>query len=306
MSDTERNLEHQLAPLRTAEGGFAMVALDQRESLRAMFPRVDGGELVGDVTLREFKELASSILTPFASGVLLDRPLAITAARPPSFVAPSCGLVLAADVLHGGRGMGVTGSSLDAAVTPEFIRATAASAIKFLVIWRRGIDNERRDTLKRFLELAAAAGVASFVEGIVRPPQGAEWKSDADRHDAILEAAAELSVGASVYKAEVPGYIPGDLALVQEQAALVTEIVAGPWVILSNGIDRRDFAQAVARSTAGGASGFLAGRAIWADTVSEDDIPAALSSKSVKRLMELSEIVKRSLLNVAGRAASHE
>ena len=59
MTIGQANTEALIAPLSLARGGFAMLALDQRESLRAMFVRagnapVVGDEVVGDDTLRRF------------------------------------------------------------------------------------------------------------------------------------------------------------------------------------------------------------------------------------------------------------
>lgn len=294
MPTSNRNLERQLTSLETPEGGFAIVALDQRESLREMFPPNAGGDLVDDAALRAFKTSAAKILTPHASGVLLDRPYAVTDAKPPTMIANGCGLILAADMLHSVRGVGVLSSSLDTDVDEDFIRATGAAAVKLLVIWRRGIDHDRVELVDRFLELAEAAGVVSFVEGVVRPALGEEWRSAAERHAAIIDAASDLSRGAGVYKAEVPGYVRGDVSRVREHAKSLTEVVGGPWVVLSSGVYEPDFADAVTESCAGGAHGFLAGRAIWADTVSELDPESALATRSVGRLRRLLEIVKRS------------
>jgi sulfofructosephosphate aldolase len=289
-------VDERLAPLMTAEGGFAIVALDQRESLREMFPAGPGNELVGDDALRDFKRTAAQVLTPHASGVLLDRPYAVTTAERPTWIAPTCGLLLAVDVLHSLRGAGVADTDLDEDVTPDFIKGTGATAIKLLIIWRRGQDKHVR-TVQRFLELAAAAGVGTFVEGIVRPPVDTDWKSPADRHEAILEAAADLSPGASVYKAEVPGYVAGDVSGVLDQSRALTEVVDGPWVVLSNGVRQADFADAVTEACAGGSSGFLAGRAIWSDTVAEGDQRAALLDRAVPRLHALSDIVRTSRID---------
>ena len=299
MPNSNGTLKRQLASLATPEGGFGIVALDQRESLREMFRPNVGGDLVDDAALRAFKTSAAEILTPYASGVLLDRPYAVTEAKPPMIIAKGCGLILAADVLDSVRGLGVQSSSLDTQVNVDFIRATGAAAIKLLVIWRRGIDHDRGELVDRFLELAEAAGVASFIEGIVRPAPGEEWRSAAERHTAIIEAAADLSRGADVYKAELPGYIRGDLSRVRQNAKALTEVVDGPWVVLSSGVYEPDFADAVTESCAGGAHGFLAGRAIWEDTVSDPCPESALATRSVGRLRRLLDIVKRSRESLA-------
>jgi len=294
----------RLRALSDETGGFAMLALDQRESLREMFPPLPDGSLVDDDTLTSFKRTAGSILWPLATGILLDRPLAIPQARRPDFVPESCGVILAADELHSIHGVGVVSTGLDPMVDEAFIRATGAAAIKLLVIWRREHDTVTQDLVARFLDLADRSDVASFVEGIVRPPLGEDWRDLEDRHAAILEAAEDIGRDADVYKAEVPGYKVGDVSGVREASRALTLIVGHPWVVLSNGVHQPDFASAVHEATAGGASGFLAGRAIWADTVAEPDPARAISERSVARLRELSAIVKKSRIRATGAGGS--
>lgn len=291
MSENQATILELVAPLKTPEGGFAMLALDQRESLRRMFPLVDGRE-VGDDTLRRFKDEAIRTLSPFASAILLDRPLAVTIDRPYG-IAPDCGLILAADVLEQPSGQGVIRTTLDPEVTPDFVRHVGAAALKLLVIWRAdGREAEREALVRSFVELAEEAGVASLVEGIARPANGEQWASADERHTGILEAAKELtSFGGTIYKAEVPGYVPGDVSRVREHAERITDLIDVPWVVLSNGTAQADFADAVREACLGGAGGFLAGRAIWADTVAEADPVRALEERSTERLRGLATIV---------------
>jgi len=294
MSENQLTAEALVAPLQAADGGFVMLALDQRESLRRMFPQSGGGE-VDDDTLRRFKAAAIRVLSPFASAVLLDRPYAVTTGRPDG-IDPSCGLILAADVLDQPPGMPVVGTSLDREVTTDFIRDVGAVALKLLVIWRPdGREAEREDLVREFVQLADDAGVASLVEGIARPADSDQWGSAADRHAGVLDAARELtSYGGTIYKAEVPGYRPGDLSEVRQHAERLTGAIDVPWVVLSNGTAQADFAGAVREACLGGAGGFLAGRAIWADTVAESDPVAALRERSTERLRSLGAIVAES------------
>lgn len=263
-----------------------MLALDQRESLRRMYPHH-----ADDATLRRFKATAIATLTPYASAVLLDRPFAVTENRPPG-IAPGCSLILAADELEQPPGSPVINTSLDPLITPEFIDRVGAVAIKFLVIWRPDGQSERARLVESFLRLAQDAGVASLVEGIVRPSGGEVWADAGARDEAIIQAAGELSaLGGTIYKAEVPGYVPGDVSAVQAAARRLSEVVAGPWVVLSNGVEPADFAAAVRESCRGGAHGFLAGRAIWSDTVADPDPAGALAVRSTAKLTGLTTIV---------------
>ncbi len=268
-----------------------MVAIDQRESLRRMFPLLDGQE-VDDGALRRFKREATTALSPYASAVLLDRCYGVDRSRPAG-LAEGTALILAADDLTQPAGQPVVSSRLDPLVTVDYVQQVGAEAIKLLVIWYEdGPAAEREDLVRSFVQLADAAGVVSLVEGVVHPSVGAEWADMGRRHDAIIRAAVELSsYGGAIYKAEVPGYVPGDLSLVREQARQLTDMIDVPWVVLSSGVALAEFPGAVAEAVAGGASGFLAGRAIWSDTVVAEHPAQALAELAVPRLRSLRDIV---------------
>jgi sulfofructosephosphate aldolase len=270
-----------------------MLALDQRESLRGMFPRASNGDFVDDETLRRFKAAAVEVLSPHASAVLLDRPFALAGGVRPAGLADSCALIAAVDVLHQLPGQEITDVTFDELVTPTLLASLRADAVKVLVLWHRDFGaDERAELVTRTMDLASTAGVVSLVEGIVRPAPGTRWASAGERHAAILDCARELSAfHPDIYKAEVPGYVRGDLSAIAEQSARMSEIVGGDWVILSNGVERDAFAGALAEARKGGVSGFLAGRAVWADTVEEADITPALRDRSVARLDRLTEII---------------
>ena len=96
--------------------------------------------------------------------MLLDRPLAVTEERPAG-IAPGCGLILAADVLHHVPAGHIDFTSLDPLVTPAFVERVGAVAVKLLVIWRAGRGlAERADLVSAFIDIARQAGVASLVE----------------------------------------------------------------------------------------------------------------------------------------------
>lgn len=290
------------ARLANAAGDLTMVALDQRESLRTMMAGDAPVASVPDARLREFKAEATAALSPYASAVLLDRLYGLDTTRPDT-VAPGCRLILAADELHQAPGEIVRDTGLDEQVTPELVASVGATALKLLVIWRAGGSVEARaDLVGRFVDLCRRTGTVSLVEGIVRPADGETWTDQRARHEAIIEAAAELSrLGADIYKAEVPGYVPGDLSRVEEQSRLLSKAIDIPWVVLSNGTRAAEFSDAVRLACLGGASGFLAGRAVWADTVREPSVATALRERSAARLRRLVEIVADARAQAADR-----
>lgn len=282
-----------LGQLQMPGGGYAMLALDQRESLRTMMAAARSEEVTAD-SVTAFKYHAVEILAPHASAVLLDRQSSLRIGLPGGN--PRCGLILAADIFTQAPGGPVQDSEVDPAVTSQVALQVGADALKLLVLWRAGDPRGRRDdVVGRFMALAAGAGLPTVLEGVVRPPAGRDWKAPAERDDAIQDAAGEFAQsGPDLYKAEVPGLgqLPADQ--LQSRAQALTSALGCPWVVLSSGVPAELFPSAVAAACAGGASGFLAGRAIWADSLQQPDIAAGLREQGVTRLTRLAEIVRSS------------
>jgi sulfofructosephosphate aldolase len=264
-----------LDALARESGMFLMVAMDQRESLRTML-REHGHEPT-DERVRAFKLAVARELAPHASGFLIDRDHV-------ERVAPLVphGLILAVDRLVQEPGAIVEDTSLEEDVEPP----SGAVALKLLVIWR---DDERRaervEMSRRFVELAERHGLLSVLEPVVRVPE-------ARREDAIVEAARELgAVRPSLYKCQVPLAGRGDPDEITRRARRIDDALPVPWVVLSQGVEPEDFPRAVEAACRGGASGMLAGRALWTSTLAAEDPTELLRARSVPRLQELAEIV---------------
>lgn len=274
-----------LAELARPSGGLAVVAMDQRESLRTMLA-ADRGEPASDDGLVRFKLAVARTAGQHASGFLIDRTYGYEQVVAERLLPEGCGLILAADdLVHHEPGGPVEETRLDDAVDPAAARARGVVALKLLVIWRRDADRDTRLTMcAEFVRRCADAGLLSVLEGVVRPGPGEDFD------DLLLEAAAELgALRPSLYKAQVPRLgagAPADLARVCER---VTAVVPVPWVVLSQGVAIADFPACVRIACLAGASGFLAGRAIWSDTLADPE--RLLRSRSVDRLRGLGDIV---------------
>lgn len=273
-------------------GGLAMVAMDQRESLRTMFADAGAGR-VGDARLTAFKLAVARALGPCASGFLIDRHYGFGEVRA-GLLPESCGLILAVDDLVQAPGAAVEDTALDeVAIAPEF-DLSGVCAVKLLIIWRRDAHRDARVALaERFIAFAAQRGVLSILEPVVRATPGelaGGWDADA----AIREAARELSpLRPSLYKAQVPRAGVGTPGQLRAACTTLGEEMRGPWVVLSQGVARENFHGAVEAACAGGASGFLAGRALWSDVVGAPDTSRALAEIAVPRLQALTDLVDR-------------
>ncbi len=280
-----------LAALARPSGAFAMLAVDQREGLRAMLAQHQSGP-VPDSALTAFKLDAIRVLTPHASAVLIDRALAWEQALAAGVVAPGCGLIAAADVLISSADELVADVRLDELVVPAAVQAQGAVALKLLVLWRPGDPAQPRTAMvDDFIARCRGAGLASIVEPVARQPRGGGvW----DREGAILAAAAELGRrGADIYKGEVPLFGTGAEKDVRRACAAITRSVGSPWVVLSSGVPQDVFPKAVEWACREGAGGFLAGRGIWAGTIGQPDVAHALQHDAVPRLQRLCDVVDR-------------
>jgi sulfofructosephosphate aldolase len=267
-----------------------MVAVDQREALRGMFAAHQSAP-VPDSQLTQFKVDVARELSPFASALLVDQEFGIDAIIDQKVLAPTCGLIAAADLLVGPAGGAATDTAVDPDVDPMRMRDIGSVGLKFLVLWRNDESPESRLILvDEFNQLCAKSGLPSIIEVIVKPPT--DSSRSFDREEELVIAAKEAANwNADLYKAEVPFHGEGDLNAITRNAQRITEAVGTPWVVLSNGVKAPFFADAVKACAQGGASGFLAGRAVWADIVGSADIPAALREVSIPRLEKLAEIV---------------
>jgi sulfofructosephosphate aldolase len=272
---------YELEALAYDGGTIAMVAMDQRESLRTML--AERGRPDGPEAIVGFKAAVAKHLAPLASGFLLDDGCDVPV--------PS-GLILAADRLTQERGGPVTDTHLDEEVDPQAARSKGAVALKLLVIWRRDDQQRRRlQMAEEFVWRCSESGLLSVLEPVVQPAPG---EDDFDRDTAIVDAAWALGdVRADLYKAQVPSRGVGDPDAIVKTCLQLTETLDGPWVVQSEGVAQDDFPAAVELACSGGASGILAGRVLWTPALAADDPGPVLAGPCRDRLSGIAEIVRR-------------
>lgn len=310
-ADRDAHRQPSLRPLARDDGTFVMVAMDQRESLRAMLAETSGrapGD-VADEELRAFKLDVAEALAPAASGFLIDPefgaallgnnphlPDGATRLSGERQITGGAGLIVAADLLSPRPGEIVGDARFDDSLDLAAHAATGVAAAKLLVVWR---DDDRSDErvadAERFVAACAAAGLPSIVEGVVRATDAQRDNDTFDREATLLRCAAGLgALGPSLYKAEIPYFGRGEESRITKAAEELTAAVPCPWVVLSSHVERSDFAGAVLACCRGGASGLLAGRAMWTNALDASDRAhrqRRLREESVPFLRDLSGIV---------------
>lgn len=284
-----------LARLADADGRFRMVAVDQRPPIFAAVSKALGvpeDALAWD-QVADVKATLIEALGPHAGAMLLDP----VWSHPRSLMAlpGTTGLL---STLEGYDFDVVDGERRSAAIRGWSVakaRRAGADAIKVLAWHRPDVSDATQAHQDAFVRDAAAACRAydlPFVLELLDYPMSGEDPSDpaylrgkAERTLGSLRHYADPAFGVDLFKLEVPfdphrvaevagGALDGvarDALLDQAEAdALLAEMDAlspVPWVVLSAGVGPKAFEYVVERAVAQGASGFLAGRAVWLDAL---------------------------------------
>lgn len=290
-----------LDAIATEAGTFAVLAMDQRGTLKRMLAAVDRPDTTDDEITALKRDMIAS-LAGSASAFLVDP----TYGMPASTLAETdakFGILLAAEPASRGTHHGEPVVSLDPAQDAAWVRDSGADAMKFLVQVRadRRAGADGRDTTAEAVEVMRTliadcdtVGVPSVVENLIFPLAGEEPLSPEARADAIIEAAVLIDdLHPTLLKLEYPGS--------PEACRRLAERITSPWAVLSAGVSSDEFADVLRVSCdEGGASGFIAGRSVWREAVAmdHDERVAFLSDTGRRRLDEYCGIIE-------GRARSY-
>ena len=98
-----------LSAIADDDGTFAIIAMDQRNTLRRMYKAV--GVEATDEDMRSAKVAVAAALTPDATGILLDPTYGVPAVTEAGALASNCGLLVAAEPAERGNFNGEPRSS---------------------------------------------------------------------------------------------------------------------------------------------------------------------------------------------------
>ncbi len=269
MSDTKHTgIEGPLSAISGPDGTLAIVAMDQRNTLKRMLTAE--GMPTDEATLRGFKVDVSEALSPAANAVLLDPEYGVPAVREAGAMAPGCATLVAVEPAERDTWEGEPRARRDPQRTAAWVTEMGGDAVKLLVQLRPDrphpagtpdLVQELVDVVRAVVEDCAAAGVPSVVETLLYSLPGEEPLSVKRRGELIAESARVLTeTNPDLLKLEYPGDAAGCRA--------VAEAVTVPWALLSAGMPFTQFLDAVATACDdGGACGFIAGRVYWKEAV---------------------------------------
>lgn len=293
-----------LQQIANQNGIFTMCAMDHRGSLQKLICEEEGEDNCYQ-ELVDLKLELCSILAEHASAVLLDPIYGAAQCISHSAIAKNSGLLVSIEATgyEGGKEHRLTRLLNNWNVGK--IKRLGASAVKLLVYYRPDIEHlasQQRSTVKALAEECIKYDIPFLVE-TKSYPIGDEVNNQrqfaAKKEEIVIKTAREItSLPIDVLKIE----FPADLAYQKDKSELtrlcrqLDTSSPVPWVILSGGADFEVFRQEVEIACRAGASGFLAGRAIWQEVASIDNARERvkyLATVATDRLKRLNEIANK-------------
>jgi tagatose-1,6-bisphosphate aldolase len=265
---TETKNAKTLADIASDDGVFAIIAMDQRNTLRRMFKAVDID--ASDHDLRAAKADVARALTPAATGILLDPTYGVPAVTETQTLAPDCGLLVAAEPSIRNSYNGEPRTHRDPELNARWVADQGGDAVKFLVQLRADRPSPRRgepdlvrevlDVCREIIADCKSTGLPSVIENLVYELPGEQLSGEA-REDAIIHAAIALDeLDVDLLKLEYPG----SPAACRRLAGALHR----PWAVLSAGVPFDQFSDVLKIAfDEGGASGFIAGRSVWREAL---------------------------------------
>lgn len=304
----------RLRRIADERGFLTMLATDQRPPIERLVAEKRGEDSPRSEDLAAVKRALISELGPHASAILVDPLVGYPAGI--DRVDPRRGLLVTLehavyDETPGGRRSGpIPGWTVEA------ISRLGADAVKVLAWYRPDADPAIRDHQQQWVAEVGATcrrhDMPFLFELLVYPfsrgaGTGDSYAEDSGkRAEAVIESVetfAEPRFGVDVFKLESPipaSALPDPAVDTGDTQAVFDALgrAAGrPWVVLSAGADPAAFHRVVSYACRAGASGFLAGRAIWWDALQHfpdvDRFVSELRTSAVPYLESLTALVHR-------------
>jgi len=277
-------------------GTFAILAMDQRGTLRSMLDKA--GRPSADEDLSAFKIDVIAALSPLATGVLTDVEYGVGPVTAAGALAPGVGLLVASERSPQPTYRGEQRTQyLPDERGPAFVAGHGGDALKFLVRWRPDrpagagepdLAAEARDVIAAVVADCRRYGLPSVIEPLVAGLPG-EPPLDPVRHAQLVVRSAELlaPLRPDLLKLEWPGDADGC-----REVSKVCGTV--PWALLSAGVPYDQFAQRVLTAMDAGASGYIAGRAFWGEAVALTGAPRRdfLATTATDRMARLNAAIQ--------------
>lgn len=281
-----------LAAISTPSGRMLIVAADQRNGMKAVMNDAPDGP--SSITVEQLADAKADLVRHLgnnAPAILLDPEVALPRVVDDSTLARDTALVVGMDASGFDTVDGLRYTRLVEGISARRVRELGGDVAKMLWYMRpdkQAADTRLLDEIRGLVKSCEAEGLLLIVEILTYRLDGESEQDYASAFAQLVEDAAKISVecGAKVLKLQYPGSA--------QACAAVSAAASGvPWAVLSAGVDHATFIKQVAAAVANGASGAMAGRSLWKDSlaVSPQVREDLLVSRALPRLRELASVV---------------
>ncbi len=263
-----------LQRLADERGFICMCAQDHRGSLAKMLKEGSGVD-PSYQDMVDFKFDVTGALTPYCSAILLDPVYGAAQTIATNVLARQTGLAVSLEETGYEGGTEARVSRPLEGWQAAKIRKMGGDAAKLLLYYRPDVDvaAQQRELVKKLAAWCEEQDLAFIVE-----PVGYAVSDEAKtgayakiKPDVVVRTAEEITpLGIDVLKAEFPAdaRMEKDEKVMLENCKRLDGATQVPWIILSGGVDFDLFVRQVEIASKAGASGFLAGRALWQEATS--------------------------------------
>jgi tagatose-1,6-bisphosphate aldolase/sugar (pentulose or hexulose) kinase len=278
-----------MTAISTAACRMLIVAADQRNSMKAVM--TDDPGAVSDAELAAAKADLVRYLASSAPAILLDPEIALPGVVDDGTLARGTALVVGMDASGYETVDGLRYTRFVPGVTARRVRELGGDVAKMLFYVRpdrQGADSVLAEQMRELVRDCAEEGILLIVELLTYQLDGESDDAYRAAFPGLVADGARLAVacGAKTLKLQYPGSAEG--------CAAVTAAAAGvPWAVLSAGVDHATFLEQVRTAMANGASGAMAGRSLWKDSLSTSAATRQdhLTNRALPRLRELAAVV---------------
>lgn len=273
MTTAERRAYRQIC---RADGLMMVVAADQRGGMRKVLAETEAErEAISNAELGVVKAAIVRHLANKASSVLLDPLCAVPDVVDDDVIARDVGLIVGLDASgFDADANGYRNSRLVPDVSARRVRELGGTGAKLLVYLRPDRADANDFNMQIVHECIADFASEDVLLVVEILTYQLEDENEADYRVAfpgLIVACARMALeaGSKVLKLPYPG--------TAEACRAITELCGGtpssggvPWAVLSAGVDHKTFVGQVDIAMQNGASGVIAGRALWKDCISLD------------------------------------
>jgi len=265
-----RRLQQNVGPT----GIFSIVAIDHRGPLRRTLEKESPLGKTNEALTALKRDIVKQ-LAPVSSAILLDPETAAGQCVADGSMPGQTGLIVALDTGSTGDPLNRTTSLVENWSVEKTVRMGAAGVKMLLYYHPQAPEAEEREAL---VQKVAAECTRYDIPFFLEPLSYASDDSlgplpPGQRRNVVIETARRLvPLGADVLKAEFPVdvSIEPNKDIWRQACEELTNASPVPWVLLSAGVSYDTFLKQVRIACEAGASGVMAGRAVWKEAVTLD------------------------------------